>query len=143
MTRKYFPALLIITLFVAGVTLYYFFDTKRTQTLLDQINNEYPVIDLASRMESRILYIVHPHSDVFRNSPHHAFVIFSNNLKRRIIASNELSTDTLSLDDILAVGDLLIKEPNSDTLSILRIRSADTLKYTFVLHNEFGYPLKK
>lgn len=143
MPRKTIIGLAIVVLFVIAMRFYYLYDTRRTDKLVEQLNEEYPALDYHSKIEREITNIVRPYPKTFRDSPHHAFIVFDDSLKRRVNASYELLTDTLSLDDVLNVGDWLIKEPNSVKFFIYKIQNGDTLKYSFELNDDLGYPLKK
>ena len=77
----------------------------------------------------------------FRINTNSLEITINDTLKRRLNVDNEIFTGK-RLHDVLVVGDVLLKQNDSTTISLYRIRGTDTLVYRFPLLNEKLHPLK-
>ncbi|MCZ8215895.1 MAG: hypothetical protein O9262_06620 [Cyclobacteriaceae bacterium] len=134
-------SIILFASLIAAMVAYYNYHTRRTQRILDGLNKEYPIISISEAIYGVVTQIDHPNSNVFRNNPHHAFILITDSIKKRIRTGFEISK-RLTLDEVLKEGDLVIKESGNDFLSIYKIHGNDTLKYDFELSDDLGYPLK-
>lgn len=140
--KKLIPGIIFLVIFILVAFIYYQYDTRNSEKLSEQLKKEYPSISVSENINAVITNIFHENSDVFRNNPHHAFVTLDGAIKKRIIASFEL-TKKLMLDEVLQEGDRLVKESGTDRFDIYKIEPNDTLIYEFKLQDDLGYPLKK
>ena len=70
-----------------------------------------------------------------------AYLIIDDVVKIRINTGSELLLKT-SLENSLSVGDYLIKNTGSDTLTIYKAGKGAIDKYIFQIRDDLGYPLK-
>lgn len=85
---------------------------------VEKLRREYPSISYEKKLNLTIQEIFNPES--LRDAANHAFVIFSNSEKATIETTDELTTDTLHLDDVLNVGDSVAKEANSSLILVYK-----------------------
>jgi hypothetical protein len=139
MHKKYIVPIILVSLFIISMRLYYLHDTKKTQELLEELNKEYPSLDINSKIHGIVTDIHHPPKK-FKNGPRHAFITLDGSIKRRVNSGDEL-TKGLMLGEILDIGDYFVKENGASTFAIFKITNKDTVKYTFELRGDLGYPL--
>jgi len=140
--KELIPGIIIAIVVIAGGFIYFKYDTNRKDRIFKEWNEKYPNITVQEHLQGSIADIMYQlNPELFRNDPHSAWIILDDSTKRRITASYELTKD-LTLDEVLVVGDSLVKEADSDSLFIYKIRNGDTTKYSFRLEDDMGYPLK-
>jgi hypothetical protein len=88
------------------------------------LRKQYPEISYDRSIHLTIQEIFN--SESLRNSPNYVFVTFSNSEKATIETGFELQTDTLSLDEVLAIGDLIVKEANSNLVLVYKPSDIDS-----------------
>lgn len=140
--RSLIPGLSIVFIVIIGGAIYFNYDQKRKERIKDQLREEYPPVTIEKNINGKIKSIYHGNLGIFRNSPHHAYILLKDSTKLQLHASYEL-THELSLDEILQVGDFLVKESGTNTFLVYRIENSDTLIFNFELNDDLGYPLKK
>lgn len=140
--KKLYPGIIFIVIFISAVVIYYRYSTGKTEKILEQLKKEYPSIAIDEKINATVTNIDHGDPEIFRNHPHQAYLILDNSIKKRIRTGYEL-TQELMLDEVLEEGERLVKGYGTDTLYIYKIQSEDTLKYTFQLRDDLGYPLEK
>lgn len=140
--KKYIPALIFLIIFIPSVIIYYKYSTGKTDKILEKLNKEYPAISIEESVDGFVTSIRNGDPEVFNNDPHHAYIVLDDSVKKRIRVGYEL-TKELKLDDILTIGELLIKKTGSDKLFLYKIENQDTIKYVFELRDDLGYPLQK
>ena len=114
----------------------------RTKIVLSKIHKEYSTFSLDTKLNSRILNIVYAlNPKMFRNDPNSSYITFVDLSKKRIKTSNELLSQGY-FDDLVKIGDSIIKLPGSNKITILRIQTSDTIKINFILKDDLGYPLR-
>lgn len=141
MKRNNIISLILLFLFIASMAIYFKYDTGKKNKILEQLAGEYTTIEISQELEGTVTNIYHPHPEIFNDDPLQAYILLNDSLKRRIKTGHEL-TKSFSLDSILNLGDQLIKKSGSDNIFIYKIQNGDTLKFTFQLRDDLGYPLK-
>lgn len=142
MKRNSIISLILVFVFIIAFIFIFKYDTEKEEKLLRQLAEEFPSVSIDQRLEGTVMSIYHPYPEIFNDDPLQAYLSLNDSIKRRIKTGHE-STEKIILDSILNVGDRLIKEPGSDILLVYKIENSDTLKFSFQLRDDLGYPLKK
>lgn len=142
MKKQLIPGIIFLFVLIISVLIYFHYSTGKVDQILKGLNKGYPPISIDQMLNGIVTDIYHGNSDIFRNNPHHAYVTLDNSLKLRINASYELSRE-ISLDDVLKTGYRLVKSQGSDKFQLLNVQNQDTVRYTFELRDDLGYPLSK
>lgn len=138
--REFIPGLFILPIFIISVIIYFNYDMSKKKAIIEQLNEEYPLIIISENINGVVTSIHEPDLQIFRYSSTFARVILNDSIKRRIKTS---TYDKVVIGEVLQVGDRLIKESGTDRFSIYKIKNGDTLKYSFELRDDLGYPLSK
>jgi hypothetical protein len=142
MSRKTIINLVVLIALVTPMVIYYKYDTGKKRKIVDQLNAEYLSVMMSEKVDGAVSKIYHPYPKLFNDNPHQAYILIDDSLKRRITTGDELASD-LSLDSLLSEGDRLRKDFGNDTLFIYKAQGHDTLRYSFELRDDQGYPLRK
>jgi hypothetical protein len=132
-------AFLIIGISIFAI--YAYFDIKNKHEIIEAKNIEYPPIGINDFLVGEITDNYIPDPKLFRNHVNMAKVTLNESLKKGISVEDEMTTGH-HLDDLLEVGDFILKEKGSVVLLLFKIQGQDTLQYSFHLTNKKGYPLK-
>lgn len=130
------PGIIVAIVVIVGGTAYFKYDTNRKDKIFREWNKEYPNITIQEHLQgtvASIRYQLDP--ELFRNDPHSTWIVLDDSIKRRITVSYEL-TRGLTMDEVVVVGDSLVKEVNSDTLFIYKIQEGSIIKYSFKLEDD-------
>jgi hypothetical protein len=145
MRRDFIPGLLLLVIFIPSIIIYYNYDQAKKNRLRDRIRDQYSIIFIEEELHGYITNVIYQlDPNVFRNDPHSVYVTFNDSLNKRIsaVSADAKPDEKQLLDDIIKIGDYLKKKSGSNKLDISKIQNGDTLKYSFVLCDDFGYPLK-
>lgn len=142
MKRNHIISLVLLIAFVSSMAIYFRYDTGKKREILEQLAEEYSAVGIDQGLEGTVTEIHHPRPDIFNDDPLQAYLLLNDSTKRRIKTGHELA-ESFSLDSILSLGDRLIKKPGSDSVLVYKIQNGDTLKFSFQLRDDLGYPLKK
>lgn len=142
MKRNHIISLVLLIAFVSSMVIYFQYDTGKKKRILEQLAEEYPSLSIDQSLEGTVTNIDHPYPQIFNDDPLQAYLSLNDSIKRRIKTGHELAK-SFSLDSILSLGDRLIKKPGNDSVLIYKIQNGDTLKFSFQLRDDLGYPLKK
>jgi hypothetical protein len=142
MNRKTKINLVVIFVAVISMVTFYKYDTGKTKKIVEQLNKEFSSIAVSEQVSGVVSNIYHPYPEIFNDDPLHAYVLLNDSVKKRIRVGHELARLS-SLDSLLKVGDLLIKKYGSDTLYICKVQGSDTLRYSFQLRDDLGWPIRK
>lgn len=114
MSRRIITPIIILLIILSffGYEIY-----QRKKEVID-LRKLYPEISYDRSIRLTIQEIFN--SESLRNSPNYVFVTFSNSEKATIETGFELQADTLALEDVLAVGDLIVKETNSNLVLVYK-----------------------
>src|SRR5258708_3637108 len=122
MKRKYASGLLLLFVFVTTMILYHQYNTNKMEKIVEQLKKEYPAINVAEQVTGRVSNIYHPYPKLMREHPHQALIQLDDSLKRRLRTGYEL-TNSILLDDVLEIGDLLMKKAAGDRLHIHKVKN--------------------
>jgi len=142
MKRNNIISLILVFVFITAFIIFFKYDTGKKEKLLRQLAEEFPAVSIDQRLEGTVMNVYHPYPEIFNDDPLQAYILLNGSLKRRITTGHEF-TKKVILDSILNVGDRLLKEPGSDILLVYKIENSDTIKFSFQLRDDLGYPLKK
>lgn len=142
MKRNHIISLVLLIAFISSMVIYFKYDTGKKKKILEQLAGEYPSLSIDQGIEGTVTDIYHPHPGIFNDDPLQAYLSLNDSMKRRIKTGHELAK-SFSLDSVLSLGDRLIKNPGSDSILVYKIQNGDTLKFSFQLRNDLGYPLNK
>jgi hypothetical protein len=142
MIKKRYSSLIFFLISISIALIWFCLDIKKSQDLILKFAIEYPVIKIEEHIKGQVTSIYQHDPKEFRIMSYNRDITINDTLKRRLNVDNELYTGR-SLGEILSVGDSLNKQADSTTITIYKIREADTLKYRFPLLNEKLHPLKK
>jgi hypothetical protein len=131
----------LIVMLTAMIT-YYRYDTGKKEKITEQLRAEYPSVTINEKFAGIVSEIYHPYPELFKEHPLQAHVLLNESVKKSIRTGSELHKK-ITLDSVLSVGDYLVKNAASDTLFIYKAQSNDTVRYSFELRDDLGYPLKK
>jgi hypothetical protein len=118
-----------------------YFKIRKQDNIYYRLELEFPLITLEERIFGRITGTYELDPKLFRINTNSLRVTLNDTLKRRLNVDNELSTGK-SLHAVLVIGDVVLKQSDSTTISLFRIKGADTLEFRFPLLNEKLHPLK-
>jgi hypothetical protein len=141
MKKEHIPGLIItiIVLMIGGFLFYN--NIRKAKQLNEQLNLVYQIISIDEEINERIQNINHGDPSVFRNDKNHADITLANSKKKSLKTGRELNTQK-PLDDLITVGDYLLKEAWSNRIKLMKLSNQDTLIYIFELRDGSGYPLK-
>lgn len=134
-----------IIFFVVGICIlvsWFYYEIIKRQKIASQLAIEYPLIKIDEYLYGRVTKIYRHDPNLFRINTNSHDVTINNTMKRRLNVDDEIFTGK-RLHDVLLVGDVLLKQNDSTTISLYRIRGTDTLEFRFPLLNEKLHPLKK
>lgn len=137
--KRLFPGILLSFVIIIAAVLYYRYDRGKTREILNKRKAEYPAIDIDERISAIVTHVNHGISRTIRNNPHQAYLILNGSIKRRIRTGYELDRG-LMLDEVITEGLLLFKDTGNDTIFLYKIELGDTLKYSFQIRDDMGYP---
>ncbi|NOU45780.1 MAG: hypothetical protein HOO86_01815 [Bacteroidales bacterium] len=132
-------AVLIIGISIMAI--YTYFDIKNKDSISDALKIKYPPVDIHEHFGGEITDNYKRDLKLFRNDPNRVEVTINDSLEKGISVEDEMTTGH-HLDDLLEIGDFILKEKGSTVLLLFKIQGKDTLQYSFHLTNEKGYPLK-
>jgi len=120
---------------------WFYYEITKKEKILSKLAIEYPLIKIEESISGHVtgIYMIDPKQ--FRINTNSLEITINDTLKRRLNVDNEIFTGK-RLHDVLVVGDVLLKQNDSTTISLYRIRGTDTLVYRFPLLNEKLHPLK-
>jgi hypothetical protein len=142
MKRNNIISLIFVFVFITAFIIFFKYDTGKKEKLLRQLAEEFPAISIDQRLEGTVMHIYHPYPEVFNNDPLQVYLLLNDSLKRRIKTGHELDKSII-LDSVLNISDYLFKEPGSDVLFVYKVVGSDTIRYSFQLRDDLGYPLRK
>ncbi len=134
--------ILFLAIWIPVIAFWFFYDIYRKDKILERLAIEYPLIKINEQIFGRITSIYNLDAEDFRINTNSLEITLNDTLKRRLNVDNEIFTRQ-RLHDVLLVGDVLLKQSDSATISLFRIRGTDTLEFRFPLLNEKLHPLKK
>jgi hypothetical protein len=117
-------SIFIICFFISSI--YQSFSLKR------KIYSDYPAITRLGKLDCIVINKYSPPKDLLRNSPTIVFVTLDDNKKYRIWAEFDLENDR-GINEILEVGDKLVKKSNNDTIKLIKPEDSLTKRYLFLL----------
>jgi hypothetical protein len=141
MKRKTLINLLFFTMGLCILALWFYYEISKKERIHSKLAIEYPLIEIEEHINGRITGIHMLDPKLFRINTNSLRVTINDTLKRRLIVDNEIYTDK-RLHDILVMGDVVLKQIDSTTISLYRIRGTDTLEFRFPILNEKLHPLK-
>jgi hypothetical protein len=138
--KKLLLGLISGVVFVSGL-LHLNYSSNKSKAAFSQLMTEYPPVNLQTGIAGYVSEIVQPDITVLNNHPHQAFVNITPGNKCLIMVG--LDQDQRTLDEVLMVGDYVLKKRDSSNLSLLRINSSgDSVRFTFTITDLLGFPLK-
>lgn len=139
--KDFLPKAAIFIIGISILAIYAYFDIKNKDSISDALKIKYPPVDIHEHLGGKITDNYKRDLKLFRNDPNRVEVTINDSLKKGISVEDEMTTGYY-LDDLLEVGDLILKENGSVILLLYKILGQDTLQYSFHLTDEKGYPLK-
>ena len=131
----------VVLVMLPGIGMMYY-KIKEANAIIDELDIEYPTISLGDNVNGIVTYIRPTDLEIFRQNPYNARVILNDSQKMSLNADDDPLTG-LSLDELLKVGDRLVKEINDNRVIIYQYLNGDTLTYSLELLDDRLYPLKK
>jgi hypothetical protein len=104
-------------------------------SLKRKIYSDYPAITMLDKFDCIVINKYSPPEDLLRNSPTIVFVTLDNNKKYRIWAEVDLENGR-GINEILEVGDNLVKESRNDTIELIKLQDSLTKRHLFLLIND-------
>jgi hypothetical protein len=143
MKNKYLISLaMAVPIIISGVS-YFKYSSDNRKRIFSELTKEYPPLTFTDSLDSYVLEIHQPHLTEMNNNPNRAFVTLSPYKKHFIMVGLELGNGQLTLDEILKVGDLILKKPRSNRIKIVRLDAVgDSSKFDFVITDYLGYSIK-
>ena|SRR5688572_2483721 len=142
--RKAFNAnklpFIVVPSFIFIVAVVFIVSNWRHNKVYEDISFKYPLVTSEFNFRGIITRIDHP-GGTKRHDPSSAFIIIDDSVQVHLMTGFELNKH-LILDEVLKIGDLIIKVPNSYSIEIHKIAETDTVIYKFELTDDLGYPQK-
>ncbi len=133
-----FPAFILVVAFLV-----FTYDKVTKDRIIDKYNAEYPILSFKQEVHGVITNLDKFDLSSFRNDRNHVCLTIDDSLNIMIFSCYESLNDTLTLEDVLTFGDVLIKKSNCDTVFVSKGNHYDAVKYSFVLTDNLGYSLRK
>ena len=127
--KKVIANLVVFSIFGGAVYLKYRYDLKENRKFIQKINEEYLSISFSDSLNSNVLVLRDPFfGSSFRKSSNTVFFQLWDGSKRGVSTSSEIkSNGSILIRNILEPGDLILKNSNSNFISIVKEDSFDTL----------------
>ena len=132
---------IIIIIVVGGGFTYFRYDMAKKDKLKNQINLEFPRLELNDSIAGTISNIYYPDLSIFRFDSTFARLEINNLQKIQIWTSREIENG-FPIHRFLQVGDSLIKMAGSNLVIIIKRNKNDTVRYYFKLLDENGNLLR-
>lgn len=142
MKRKTKFNVLFFAIWILSIAIWSIYDISRKDNILASLAIEYPLIEITEQISGQVTSIYNLDDNDFRINTNSIRIEINDTLKRRLNVDNEFFTGK-RLHDVLTIGDILHKHIDSTTITIYKMRGADTLEFRFPLLNEKFHPLKK
>jgi hypothetical protein len=134
--------IIFIAVWICILASWFYYEVNKRHKIVSRLAIEYPLIEIDEYIYGRVTR-VYPHDpNLFRINTNSHDITINNTMKRRLNVDDEIFTGK-RLHDVLAIGDKVLKQSDSTTISIFKIQGFDTLEYRFPLLNEKLHPLKK
>jgi len=131
-----------VPIIISGL-IYFKYSFENRKQIFTELSNEFTPLILEDSLNSYVQEIHQPRVTELNNHPHQAFITLTSNKKHLIMVGLEQATNQLTLDEVLKVGDLVIKKSRSNKVKIVRVDSVgDSLKYDFIITDYLGYPVR-
>jgi hypothetical protein len=140
--KKYVQNTIFIFIFILAVVIYYNYDLRKTDEYFNELSKEYPTVTFEEKINAKVTKIFNVDPKIYRNNPYQTYIVLDNSLKKDIYAFREVKKE-LTLDEVIEIGDQLVKDVNNYTFFLFKLKGNDTLKYEFELRNKVRYPMKK
>jgi hypothetical protein len=141
MKRKTLHNLLFYVVGISILASWFYYEINKKQRIVAKLAIEYPLITIDEEIFGQITGIYKIDPKLFRINTNSREITIDHKLKRRLNVDNELFTGK-NLHDVLVIGDVVLKYSDSTSVSLFRIKGADTLEFRFPLLNEKLHPLK-
>ncbi len=126
---KLFGAALVIVFIVGG----FLFLTHQQDMKIKSVFEEYPFVLKEERIDGLVTEIFEPSTGITNKSPHGAFLLINDSIKKSISVGYELRNHSM-LNDILDHGLMIFKKAGSDTLYLYKVTPNDSMiQFMFVL----------
>ena len=127
--KKVIANLVVFLIFGGAVYLKYRYDLKENRKFIQKINEEYLSISFSDSLNSNVLVLRDPFfGSSFKKSSNTVFFQLWDGSKRGVSTSSEIkSNGSILIRNILEPGDLILKNSNSNFISIVKEDSFDTL----------------
>jgi hypothetical protein len=140
---KYFVYVLIIAAVVVSAVSYFKYSSDNRKRIFSDLIKEYSPLTLEDSVSGYVKEIHQPYITEINNHPHQAFVILTPYKKHLIMVGLELRNEQMTLDEILKVGDYVLKKSGSNRISIIRLDTVgDSLEFNFAITDYLGYQIK-
>ena len=132
---------IVLPSFIFIMAVVFFVINWRHNKAYEEISFKYPPVTSEFNFRGIITRIDHP-GGTKRNNPFSVFIIIDDSVQVHLMTGFELNKH-LILEEVLKVGDLIIKVPDSYSIEIHKIAETDTIIYKFELADDLGYPQKE
>src|SRR5690606_41452715 len=89
MRKELIPGIIVAIVVIVGGTIYFNYDMNQKDKIIEQLNREYPSIEMDHRIEGVVTQIMLTDTEMFRNDSSSARVTLNGTEKRRIMTSYE------------------------------------------------------
>jgi len=95
-----------------------FFTSKKENEMISRLYSKYPQVMLETEFNGKVTFVFDYHSVQLRD-PVYASMIEINGWKCRIYGAAEIEDEEYGINELISVGDSIIKRTNSDTITII------------------------
>jgi hypothetical protein len=135
MNKKNKQNLIIGLIFFIFIICIFISSIYKSISLKRKIYRDYPAITRVDKFDCIVINKYSPPEDLLRNSPTIVFVTLDDNKKYRIWTEFDLQNGR-GINEILEVGDKLVKKSRNDTIKLIKLQDSLTKRHLFLLIND-------
>jgi hypothetical protein len=135
MYKKNKPNLIFGLIFFIFIICIFISSIYKSIGLKRKIYSDYPAITMLDKFDCIVINKYSPPEDLLRNSSTIVFVTLDDNKRYRIWAEVDLENGR-GINEILEVGDKLVKKSRNDTIEIIKLQHSLTKRHLFLLIND-------
>jgi hypothetical protein len=126
--------------FIPLVILFYYFTTRHTDQLLEEVRQEFEFVGIEDEIHGKIS-IVSSYPYPIRQTNMCA-LLRSRDFGNKKICTLDHKQSKCEIGNVIEIGDSISKEADSYKITVYKKQEGDTAIYEFELCDEHGWPLK-